>query len=428
MKIAAILKNAEGVRTEFQLLPLGEIDLEGDGPVVLDEDGMAEIISDFERRGNDMVIDYEHQTLEGIEAPAAGWIKQIINRGADGLWVTVEWTKKALEYLKNREYRYFSPVFWFDKGTRRVIKVENVALTNYPRINNLTPIMAKMSREEAREAREGRSRKYKIGIKEGGHLTRPSEWKDVPDDEWLDPVNYRYPCPDAAQTRAAAGYWGQKKNQEQYTPEERSIIEERLDTFKKKYNISEYRKEAKVMIKQLRKLFGLADDAGEDQVLEAAKTALDKNKELKTQVAEKPKEVQVVSKEVIEALDLKEGDGVSTVVASIHALKQSGKGAVSRDEFEKVRQELRKRDADEIVAKAMADGKVTPDQKDWAAKYAERDLEGFRTFVAKAPVVVPVSELPKKETKSGDIVTDESVLNVAKMFGNTAEDLKKYAA
>ena len=36
----------------------------------------------------DLVIDYEHQTLfadkNGAPAPAAGWIKQLINKGKDG--------------------------------------------------------------------------------------------------------------------------------------------------------------------------------------------------------------------------------------------------------------------------------------------------------------------------------------------------------
>jgi len=423
LKILYALKSIDGAPGEFQLFPYGQIDIEGEPPAYLDEQGMDSIIADFHRRANDMVIDYEHQTLTGDKAPAAGWVKKFMNRGKEGLWVAVEWTKQAMEYLENREYRYFSPVFWVaDKG-RKILKVENVALTNYPGINNLKPIMAKMSLDEAREAREARSKKYKIGIKEGGHVTKPGEWESVPDDQWLDPVNYRYPCPDADQTRAAASYWGKADNQKQYNSEERSIINERLNKFKKKFNIGEYRKEAK-MFSKLKKLFGLADDAAEDKVVEAAEAVVAKNKTLEKEVADKSG--KVVAKEVIDALDLKETDGISTVVASIHALKQSGKGTVSREEFEKIRTDLRKRDADKIVAKALDTGKITPDQKDWATEYAERDLEGFKVFVSKAPVVVPVDQLPKKKTPADDVVANDEVLEVAKMFGNTPEDIKKY--
>jgi len=414
MQLALTLKQADGPATEFQLLPLGRIELDGDSPVMLDAAGIAEIIEAFSKRGNDMVVDYEHQTMQDVEAPAAGWIKNLVDRGTEGLWAVVDWTKRAAEYLKNREYRYFSPVFWYEEDTRRIFKIENVALTNFPKINNLKPIMAKMTLDEARDAREARSKKYKIGIKEGGHVTKPSEWESVPDDEWLDPVNYRYPCPDADQTRAAASYWGQEKNQAQYTSGERSIIEGRLDRFRKKFNIGQPKtEEAKIMLEKLRKLFGLAEDAGDDKVVEAAEAIVAKTKN--------PETKEVLAKEVLQALDLKETDGVSTVVASIHALKQAGKGTVSREEFEKIQKDLRTRDAGEITAKAMAEGKITPDQKEWAAAYAERDLEGFKVFAAKAPVVIPIDKLPKKETRAGDAIADEAVLAVAKMFGNTPE-------
>jgi len=455
LRLLYVLKSIEGAPEEFQLFPYGTIGIEGEEDAFVDDESMAAVIADFERRGNDMVIDYEHQTLKDVQAPAAGWIKRFINRGKEGLWVVVEWTRQAKEYLENREYRYFSPVFWVSENGRKILKIENVALTNFPKVNNLRPIMAKMSLEEAREAREARSKKYRIGVKEGGHVTKPGEWENVPDAEWLDPVNYRYPCPDAAQTRAAAGYWGREDNQAQYNPEERSIINERLDRFRKKFNIGEFRKEETKMLEKLKKLFELASDAGEDKVVEAAEAVVAKNKDMrnlfeladdagedkvvnaaKAVVAENKtlkkqvegKKIEVVAKEVIEALELKETDDVSTVVASIHALKQTGKGTVSREEFEKIQKDLRKRDADEIVAKATAEGKITPDQKDWATEYAKRDLEGFKTFVAKAPVVVPVKDLAKKESKVDDVIADEAVLNVAKMFGNTPEDIKKYGS
>jgi len=152
MKLYALVKEIDGVPTEFQLLQFGEISLDGrKNPAVLDEAGMKEIIAQFESRGNDMVIDYEHQTLAGTQAPAAGWIKRLVDKGQEGLWAVVEWTDKAKEYLKNREYRYFSPVMWIHKTTHRVENIENVALTNYPRINNINPIMAKMNHDHNEE-------------------------------------------------------------------------------------------------------------------------------------------------------------------------------------------------------------------------------------------------------------------------------------
>jgi hypothetical protein len=93
---------------------------------------------------------------------------------------------------------------------------------------------------DPKQAQEERARKYGIAIKDGGHVTRPGEWAQVPDDEFLDPVNYRYPCPDAGQTRAAASYWGNPDNQSQYSSEERAIISRRLAEMEKKFKMGRF--------------------------------------------------------------------------------------------------------------------------------------------------------------------------------------------
>jgi cation transport regulator len=45
---------------EFQILPYGKIDIEGDLPAYVDEESIRMIIAYQSHRGNDMVIDYEH--------------------------------------------------------------------------------------------------------------------------------------------------------------------------------------------------------------------------------------------------------------------------------------------------------------------------------------------------------------------------------
>jgi len=152
VKTLSVSKEISGAPPEFQLLPQGMIEIEGEDPVFLDVEGMNQIISDFERRGNDMVIDYEHQTLKDVQAPAAGWIKKLLNRGAQGLWAAVEWTEKAKGYLAKREYRYYSPVFNARKSDRRVVQMINAALTNSPKINHLRAIVAKQFFAEIDEA------------------------------------------------------------------------------------------------------------------------------------------------------------------------------------------------------------------------------------------------------------------------------------
>lgn len=123
------------------IFPFGEYQTDhADAPFLIDEEGMASVVAAFEARGNDLVIDYEHQTLDGDQAPAAGWIKELEARGKDGLWARVEWTEKGANYLRSGEYRYDSPVFNIDKKTKRVTELLNVALTNWPASHNRTAL------------------------------------------------------------------------------------------------------------------------------------------------------------------------------------------------------------------------------------------------------------------------------------------------
>lgn len=54
------------------------------GDFLADAQALRETVAAFEALGRDMVVDYEHQTLSGSEAPAAGWIKALEAR-EDGL-------------------------------------------------------------------------------------------------------------------------------------------------------------------------------------------------------------------------------------------------------------------------------------------------------------------------------------------------------
>jgi phage I-like protein len=171
---------------------------------------------------------------------------------------------------------------------------------------------------------------------------------------------------------------------------------------------------AKIMIftKETLSALGLKEGAGDKDIQGAITTIAAK--------------AMGIPKEVLDVLELADGSNASTVVASINALKQAPKGMVTRAEFDAVVAKQKQRDADEAVAAALNEGKITPDQKDWADKYAMTDLAGFQIFVAKAPVVIPMDKLPKQD-KKGDAVVDETTLAIGKLFGNTAEDIKKYS-
>jgi phage I-like protein len=131
----------------IRVLPLGRVELADQRePFVVDQASLEALVAAFRSRGVDLVIDYEHQSLQGQRAPAAGWIKDLEAR-PDGLWARVDWTEEARGYLEKKEYRYFSPVLRLDPETRAPLALMHVGLTNVPAINHLPPLVARWGGE-----------------------------------------------------------------------------------------------------------------------------------------------------------------------------------------------------------------------------------------------------------------------------------------
>jgi phage I-like protein len=136
----------------LQLLPAGQFDaprgaLAGQGPWKLTAEAAARVIAKAAQRVNDMLIDYEHQSLmtsqNGKPVPAAGWIKpnSLHFDPAKGLLAAaVKWTDAAKASIAADEYRYISPVFSYDKTTGEVLDLINVALTNSPAIDGMDAV------------------------------------------------------------------------------------------------------------------------------------------------------------------------------------------------------------------------------------------------------------------------------------------------
>lgn len=128
-----------GVPDEIRILPLGTVHTVR-GAFVVDDESCREILEQFKARKLDLVIDYEHQTLKDVQAPAGGWVKELY-KGADALMAKVEWTPRAKEYLQNREYRYLSPVVMVRKSDRKAVALHSLALTNTPAIDGMFAIV-----------------------------------------------------------------------------------------------------------------------------------------------------------------------------------------------------------------------------------------------------------------------------------------------
>jgi len=315
--------DSEQVPLEIQILPYGKIHTEK-GDFLVDDQATQQVIANFNKKKNDKVIDYEHQTLSGQEAPAAGWIKELFNRGSEGIWGKIDWTPRAVEYIKNKEYRYFSPVIIVSKKDRRPVNLHSGALTNDPAIDGMEPII------------------NKSGV---------------------------------------------------------SLDREENDDMD--------------LLKKIIEILGLDESASEDDVLQAIKD-----------LANNAKEEATMNKAVIAVLGLKDKAKQAEVTGAIIALKNPS-GYVKVEEFNQIKDKLNKRDRDELVEMALKSGKVIPAQKAWAELYALNDPEGFKAFLAQAPVVVPLDKITEPKNPLPEASSETQIL-VNKNLGINEEAFKKY--
>ena len=113
----------------------------------LDSYHAQQLITKAQLSVNDLVVDYEHQTLNseqnGQPAPAAGWFKSEIEwRDGSGLWIRPRWTSKAIEFIRQGEYRYLSAVFTYDKKTGIPQSLHSAALVNRAGLDGMQAVVA----------------------------------------------------------------------------------------------------------------------------------------------------------------------------------------------------------------------------------------------------------------------------------------------
>lgn len=150
---------------EVQLFPAGRFraldgrpaDVAGDHWYI-DAAIAQRLISAAQARANPFVIDYEHQTLNaeknGQPAPAAGWWQNANMewRAGQGLFaVNIDWTAKARAMIAAGEYKFFSPVFKYDKQSGAVTEILMGAVTNFPALDGMEALAARFGAVHAGE-------------------------------------------------------------------------------------------------------------------------------------------------------------------------------------------------------------------------------------------------------------------------------------
>ena len=321
-----------GVPEEIKILPMGHVSTQK-GDFIVDDESFEIMRKRFKERRIDIVIDYEHQTLENIQAPAGGWIKEL-KKGEDSIIAKVEWTPKAQEYLKNKEYRYLSPVVLIRKRDKRAVVLHSVALTNTPAIDGMYPLVNSVDIEDYDDSKEG----------------------------------------------------GQAME-----------------------------------LSKLIKLLGLPEGATEAEV-ESALASLQAAKESAKEADPAGEATETVANStILSLLGLKEDAKTEDVTASIMALKAGD--TKTQADIEALKEQIAKKEASELVEKALKEGKIPAAQKEWAESYALKDMEGFKQFIDKAPAVVPMDKVQTKDAPNKSNAVDPMIL---KNLGMSAEDIEKY--
>lgn len=336
-----IVSDGKAAPTEIQLVPSGRFKAKDGRPHevpskhwFIDAQTAAVVIALTEQSVNDLVIDYEHQTLlkekNGRPAPAAGWFKKLEWRES-GLWaVDVRWTPRAEQMILNGEYRYLSPVFNYDETTGQVLKMRMAAITNAPAVDGMQALAT---------------------------LTQEDFNRLIP------------------QTKE---------------------------------------KSMKTLLKRL----GLDENATEDQAV-AALTQLQqqasdnetKAKEAETKVAalteqvDKPDPSKWVPVSVMQDLQ--------TQVAAL--TEQNARGSVSK-----------------VVEDAIKEGKLLPAQKNWAISLGQINLVALTEYLDTAKPIAAFkgsqasADDSQKPSSQAALTEDQKAL--MKAFGNTQQDLDKYAS
>ena len=189
-------------------------------------------------------------------------------------------------------------------------------------------------------------------------------------------------------------------------------------------------------LKELAKALGLPETATEEEIkkaVEGAAKAAEKLKEMDGKNAGEgdgnPGECatgadMVANSTILSMLGLKADAKTEDVAASIMALRAGAPD--TQAELLALKQRMAERDADEEVQKALKAGKITAAQSEWAKSYALKDMEGFKGFVDKAPVVVPQGKHDLKDAPAASN-SDEVDVAILKNMGVSIEDVKKYS-
>ena len=139
---------------EIQLTPAGKFFHRELGEVDLSDSLLDSLVATFRKNPNsEVVTDYNHGSSKpkatAEQGKASGWIKKVLKKVTDGITegVFALWkpTKKAIDFVQEEEYKYFSPTLRWgdvdqDTGTQVPLMIKAAGLTNRPFFDRMKPL------------------------------------------------------------------------------------------------------------------------------------------------------------------------------------------------------------------------------------------------------------------------------------------------
>lgn len=361
---ATVVRDGDGVPTAWRILPVGRIAITKLGEATsleFSSDDIGEMVASWSGKGYEIPIDCDHFSKhlsdmlsqasgQAVEEPelaavlkgekaAAGFCS--LEQRQDGLWaVGVRWVPRARTLMKEKMYKWFSPVIRGLSGATP-LRVTSLALTNTPAIDQLDSLVA--SAEDANpNPPQGEGRKQEMDL-----LKKLKALLAMPETATEEQV--------VAAISAMAG------------------------------------KGDSMACSELCILLGIDAKSNGDAIKAAIKAA-----------KEKPSDT-IACSELAGVLGISSNTGAETIKAALKALKdKSGTDTVALSELNGrvlAMEKAAKQDRiDRLVAEGTAQGKISQAMLPWAKKQDEAVLS---EFLASAPVVVPVGAKPAVVT-TGD--------------------------
>lgn len=401
-------------RSWIELIPTADKARNGPWYFTITRDDLDAFAASVEKNAGKIPVDYDHEGDVGGSTRAAGWFTgetQIVLSGEtapsgqaadhDAAWAEVEWTPRAVQEIRDGEFRFMSPVFTFeekDPKTGLMTKAKQIVastLTNRGFFTQMAPVTAAVvwAPEEGYMQLSERvydalnpggpeyARFWVMDIAPGKALVKEYDEQRT----WVVP----FTVADTGEIELSAQSDWTPAEQEWVAAVEASLAANRAA---RPFTLKENPMDLKILAKQL----GLPEDADEDAFTAAVKAQNDKTAELEQKIEE------------LEA----QASGASELETKVSALATE----LATEKEMRVKAE---------VAKAVEDGvrefRLTPAMGEVLTEQFGDNVDGLKAVIAAS---APGSIKGGKPVGVGDDrITDDPDLEAAAKDFKNADDI-----